>query len=99
MTKKPDRPRKRRKHSAEFKARVAIAAMREDRTQSELASQFEIHPLQIAAWKKAAREGLVSVFEKPGRSGGEEPSAREAELFEQIGRLKMELEWLKKKLP
>ena len=90
--------RTRRTHSAEFKARVALAALREDKTQGQLASEFGIHPIQITQWKKAAREGLVEIFGKRAEKSARDIEEREAELFEQVGRLKMELEWLKKKL-
>lgn len=90
---------KRRHHSAEFKARVALAALREDKTQGELASQFEIHPIQITQWKKHAKAHFASLFEK-GTSPTPPPCAvPDAKLYEEIGRLKMELDFLKKKLP
>ena len=89
---------KRRTHSAEFKTRVVLAALREDKTQAELASQFEIHPIQIATWKKQVKEALPEFFNRDKGGCQKDAAAREAALFEQIGRLKMELEWIKKKL-
>lgn len=91
---------KRRKvHSCEFKAKVALAAVKELETVSQLAGRYGIHPSQIHQWKRHLVEGAESLFGEVGRprkSSAEEVS--QAELFEQIGRLKMELEWLKKKV-
>jgi transposase-like protein len=88
-------PRK-RKHDAGFMAKVAVAAVKEMHTVSELASQFGVHPTQIHKWKRRLLDGAADVFTRPGKER-EDDQDEVAELYEQIGRLKMELEWLKKK--
>lgn len=88
-------PRK-RKHKAEFIAKVALAAVKEVHTMAELGSQFGVHPAQIAKWKRRLVDGAEELFAKPGESQRRDDS-EVAELYEQIGRLKMELEWIKKK--
>jgi putative transposase len=90
---------KRQPRSADFKARVALAAVKERKTVSELSSHYGVHPTQVHQWKKQLVEGAVELFQD-GRSRREtaELQAQETELYEQIGRLKMELEWLKKKV-
>ena len=89
---------KRKSHGAAFKAQVALAALKQDRTVNELAGQFEIHPTLIHGWKKQLLAGADQVFGKDGQAAAADAEAEKAELFEQIGRLKMELEWLKKKV-
>jgi transposase-like protein len=87
----------RKQRGAELKARVAVEAVRERRTVSELATQYGVHPSQIHEWKRRLLSGAAELF-SDGRSqkAAAQQQAQEAELYEQIGRLKMELEWLKK---
>ena len=86
----------RKQYSARFKAKVAMEAIRGGRPMNELAARFGLHPTQIAQWKKQALEGLPEIFANHrGQKGKGEPL--EAVLYQQIGRLQMEVAWLKKK--
>lgn len=76
-----------------------MAAARGDKTTAQSASEFEVHAGQVAAWKKQLLEHAAELFADGRRRGADEPSTDEQELYEQIGRLKMEVEWLKKNLP
>ena len=87
----------RQRRSAQFKFQVALEALKEQKTLSQLASDYDVHPTQIAQWKKQLLDAGSSLFGQQHVREQHEQTAREAELFEQIGRLKMELEWLKKK--
>ena len=91
--------RQRKSYSAAFKAQVALAAIRGDCTANELAARHGLHPTLISNWKKALLEGAESLFAEGGKPAGADGRPDPAALFEQIGRLKMDLEWLKKKLP
>jgi len=91
--------RQKRSYTAAFKAQVALAALRGDSTANELAARHQIHPTLVSNWKQALVQGAPSLFAEGGKPAKAADQPDPAELFEQIGRLKMELEWLKKKLP
>jgi transposase-like protein len=87
---------KRKRHPAAFKAKVALEAVKQTRTVAELAKVFQVHPVQISQWKKQLLDGAESLFGDGRRREQEEGPALQAELYERIGRLNMEVEWLKK---
>lgn len=87
---------KRNKYPAKFKAKVALEAIKGLRTIGELATEYNVHPSQIHNWKKRALEGLPDVFEQSGKQKNEEEDLS-SKLYEEIGRLKVDLDWLKKK--
>jgi len=89
---------KRRRIEAGVKAKVALAAMRGDRTTSQLVSQFGVHSTQIGQWKRRLLEGAAELFSDGRRREVRNQDALIAELYEQIGRLQMEAAWLKKKV-
>ena len=92
---------KRRTHSPEFKARVAMEAISGRKTIQEIAADHAIHPIQMSQWKRQLLDGASELFTRSKKSkDNEEGQAKKAELFQQIGRLQMELEleWLKKSL-
>lgn len=86
----------RRRFTADEKARVALEAIKGQRTTNEIASQYGVHPTQIAEWKKQALARLPELFAKSARSGEADLDAATAPLYQQIGQLKVELDWLKK---
>lgn len=86
---------KRKRHSAEFKGKVALEALKGLKTVSELSTDYSIHSTQISQWKTQLKEGIREIFGSR-RGKGQEREAVEAALYEEIGRLKVELDWLKK---
>ena len=89
---------KRKQHTAQFKAKVAVEAIKGEKTIAELASLYGVHPTQITKWKKKAFESLPDIFSKKNDRERKDRDALEEELYKQIGQLKVELDWLKKKL-
>lgn len=89
--------RSRRQFTAEFKFKVALDAAKELKTLNELASEYGVHPNRVSEWKRALLENGPTVFTNSDARKQHQQETLQAELYEQIGRLKMELEWLKKK--
>ena len=91
---------KRRKFSPEFKKKIAVEAIREQRSINEIASVYEIHPVQVRKWKKELLDGVISIFKDPRKREGDLKRQEQQEaLFQQkIGQLTIEVDWLKKKL-
>ena len=89
----------RKKHGKEFKAKVALEAIRGEQTIQEIAQKYEVHPNQVTQWKRQLLDNATSAFEKPGKKSqaDKEIEMKEDQLFSQIGRLKIENDFLKKK--
>lgn len=88
----------RRKHSAAFKAKVALEAAKEQKTIAELAHEFGVHPNQISVWKKQLQESVVTLFEHSHSSSEAEHQAEIDTLHRLIGKLNVDLEFMKKKV-
>jgi len=91
-------PKKRRRHSDEFKARVALEAVKGVKTLSELSATHGVHPTVIAQWKRHLVDGSSDIFSRKNGLRGKSEEELTSPLYEEIGRLKMEVAWLKKKL-
>jgi len=88
---------KRQVRSAKFKFKVALEAVKELKTVSQIASDYQVNPGQVSKWKRQLQGQGATIFKTKPDSSQQQQEKKEAELYEQIGRLKMELEWLKKK--
>jgi transposase-like protein len=87
----------RKRYTAAFKSRVALEALKGQKTIAEIASGYEVHPNQVSQWKKQLQDGMPHIFTDSSRSHRAEEKLRD-KLYQEIGRLKVELDWLKKKL-
>lgn len=90
--------RKRKRHSDEFKAKVALEAVKGLKTTAEIAAEFQIHPNLIGKWKSKLLQGASTVYSESSSSDEKSEEELTAPLYEKIGRLEMELSWLKKKV-
>jgi len=89
--------KKRNRYTPEFKAKVALAALKNEETVSELSARFGVHPTMINSWKRALLDGAAEVFDK-GYDSRKQSEAQIDDLYRQIGRLKVENDFLSKKL-
>lgn len=89
--------RQRRQYSADWKAKVALEAIKGQRTVQEIASHYEVHPTLVTHWKKQLREGATEIFSNGKRVAADADEELKAELYQQIGKLQVEVDWLKKK--
>ena len=85
-----------KRHPAAFKAKVALEAAKQTKTAAELAKTFQVHPVQISQWKKQLLDGMATLFQNGSAARHPDPEKIQAELYEQLGRLQMELAWVKK---
>jgi transposase len=88
---------KRKTHESAFKAKVALEAVKGEKTIAQLSSEYGVHPNQISKWKKKLLQELPALFSEKRQAQDMNKEALEAELYRQIGQLKVELEWVKKK--
>ena len=89
--------KKRKKYSAEFKLKAVLEILKGEKTAAQLAGELEVNPLVLSEWKKRFKEVAPEIFEKPRKASRiKEDEKEKSDLYEQIGKLKMELEWLKK---
>jgi transposase len=87
----------RTKYSGEFKAMAVLKALKEDKTISEIASEYQVHPAQIRKWRKTAKDFLPLLFKDKNNKREKEKDKLIEELYKQIGQLKVELDWVLKK--
>lgn len=87
----------RKRHTAKFKSQIALEALKQEKTLAQLSGEYGVHPNQIAQWKKRLVEELPGIFTRKRKKAERESEEIQAELYRQIGQLKVELDWLKKK--
>jgi putative transposase len=97
LTKRRELMKNRKVYDNKFKAKVAFEAAKEEKTLSELSGLYGIHPNQISKWKKRLLESLPDVFSEKRKQDNEDYEKLVSELYKEIGQLKVELDWMKKK--
>jgi transposase-like protein len=89
--------RQRKQYSADLKAKIALEAIKGQRTVQEIAAHYEVHPNMVTHWKRQLLDGASEIFSNPRTRSGEVEEQVQAELYQQIGKLQVEVDWLKKK--